>query len=105
MNNSKAVSFLEKIDQTIIGFMIGLLMPLLMFLFYKEIKFDYLSWDQYINSVKDFSVLPSFIKLSVFINLPVFFFFNIVQKFNLCKGIFIASLLYLSVMLIVKYIL
>ncbi len=95
--------YLDKIDQTIIGFILGLILPLVMFIAYREIKFDYLSWNEYIVSARDLAVLPSFIKVCVFINLPFFFLFNLVKKFNLCKGIFFASILYIVAMFAIKY--
>ncbi|HOY41830.1 MAG TPA: hypothetical protein PLX60_08205 [Chitinophagales bacterium] len=97
-------SMLEKADQTLFGFILGLVLPMLMFFAYREIKFDYLPWNEYIASARDLSVLPSFIKVCVFINLPVFFLFNLLKKFLLCKGIFIASILYIAAMFIVKYV-
>jgi len=96
-------NLLEKADQTLFGFILGLILPMLMFFAYKEIKFDYLSWNEYIVSARDLAVLPSFIKVCVFINLPIFFLFNLLKKFLLCKGIFIASILYIAAMFIVKY--
>ncbi|HNE51488.1 MAG: hypothetical protein U0T31_03945 [Chitinophagales bacterium] len=97
-------SFLDKADQTLFGFILGMILPMLMFILYKEMKFSYLSWDKYVAGAKDLSVLPSFIKVSVFINLPVFFLFNLMKRFQLCKGIFFASLLYIALMFGVKYI-
>ena len=97
-------SFLDKADQTLFGFIVGMVLPMLMFILYKEIKFSYLSWDKYVAGAKDLSVLPSFIKVSVFINLPAFFLFNLMKRFQLCKGIFFALLLYIALMFGVKYI-
>lgn len=97
--------FLGKADTTLYGFFVGLILPMLMFVLYYQVKFSYLSWDAYVAGAKDFSVLPSFIKVSVFINLPAFFLFNLLQRFNLCKGIFFASLLYIAAMLSIKYLL
>lgn len=103
-NQAPKNTFLDKADQTLFGFILGMLLPMLMFFLYREIKFSYLSWDQYIAGAKDLSVLPSFIKVCVFINLPVFFLFNLWKKFSLCKGIFIASIFYIVLMFGVKYI-
>lgn len=106
MNNQPTnQKFFDKIDQTLIGFILGLILPMLMFFVYREIKFDYLSWNEYVASARDYAVLPSFIKVCVFINLPFFFLFNLIKKFNLCKGIFIASILYIAAMLLIKYVL
>ncbi len=104
MNNiQKNQSFLNRIDNTLIGFILGLILPMVMFVIYYQVKFNYMDWNEYVNNVKQISVLPSIIKVSVFINLPFFFLFNLIQKFNLCKGIFIASMIYIITMFIVKY--
>jgi hypothetical protein len=102
---TRSENFFDKIDQTLIGFLIGLVLPMLMFVLYHQVKFAYLPWDDYVKGARDFAVLPSFIKICVFINLPFFFLFNLIKKFNLCKGIFIASLLYIIAMLVIKFIL
>lgn len=86
-----------------IGFMMGLILPMLMFVLYHQLKFSYLPWDEYVKSTRDLAVLPSFIKVCVFINLPFFFLFNLIGKFNLCKGLFISSILYIIAMLVIKF--
>jgi hypothetical protein len=101
--DSSPKNTLEKADQTIVGFILGLILPMLMFVLYYKIKFTGYTWDEYIKGARDLAVLPSFIKVSVFINLPFFFLFNLLKKFNLCKGIFFASLLYIAAMLVLKY--
>ena len=102
-NDTPKQNFLDKIDTSIIGFVIGLILPMIMFGIYYFIKFDYLTWDAYVAGARQLSVLPSFIKVCVFINLPFFFLFNLLKKFNLCKGIFFASLLYIIGMMVIKY--
>lgn len=104
MNNKKE-NFLDKIDTTLVGFIIGLIVPMFMLVLLYLFKFQSMgfSWEKYVSNVSQLSTLPSFIRNCVFLNLPVFFLFNLFGKFNLCKGIFIASLLYLTAMLIVRY--
>lgn len=96
-------NWLEKMDQTVIGFVIGLILPMFMFALYYLVKFDNYTWDEYVKGARDLAVLPSFIKVSVFINLPFFFLFNLLKKFNLCKGVFFASLVYIAGMLYIKF--
>jgi hypothetical protein len=106
MNNEiPKQNILDKIDTTMIGFILGLILPMFMFAIYYKAKFDYMTWNAYVEGAKQLSVLPSFIRICVFINLPFFFLFNLVQKFNLCKGIFFASLLYIIAMIVVKFVL
>lgn len=99
--------FSDKIDNTLLGFILGLILPMIMLVLLYLFKFkalDY-TWDTYIGSVKQLSTLPAFIRNCVFLNLPFFFLFNLLQKFNLCKGIFFASVLYIIAMIVVKYVL
>jgi hypothetical protein len=106
MNKQTGLQFLRRYDQTLTGFIIGLILPMLMFVIYYEVKFSgHWSWDEYVKGARDLSVLPSFIKVCVFINLPFFFLFNLLKLFNLCKGIFFSSLLYILAMLTIKFIL
>lgn len=104
MNNQKN-SFLDKIDTTLIGFIIGLIVPMFMLILLYLFKFQSMgySWEKYVANVSQLSTLPSFIRNCVFLNLPVFFLFNLLGRFNLCKGIFIASLIYIAAMLIVRF--
>ena len=108
MNTNKPTQkFLDKIDNTLLGFILGLILPMIMLVMLYLFKFKALNydWNTYIGSVKQLSTLPAFIRNCVFLNLPFFFLFNLAQKFNLCKGIFFASLLYIIAMLVVKYVL
>lgn len=104
-NQATEQKFLDKIDTTLIGFVIGLIIPMFMLVLLYLIKFKSLGydWNTYIVSVKQLATLPSFIRNCVFLNLPFFFLFNLMKKFNICKGIFIASLLYIAAMLIIRY--
>lgn len=104
-HKSTIPSFLEKTDKTLYGFILGMILPMLMFYLYYLVKFSDFTWEQYVVEARDLAVLPSFIKVSVFINLPVFFLFNLLKQFNICKGIFYASLLYILAMLLIKYVL
>lgn len=99
--------FTDKIDNTLLGFILGLIIPMIMLVMLYLFKFKALDydWNTYIGSVKQLSTLPAFIRNCVFLNLPFFFLFNLMQKFNLCKGIFLASLLYILAMLLVRYVL
>ena len=105
--NQPTQKFLDKIDTTLIGFILGLILPMIMLVMLYLFKFKGLNydWNSFIGNVKQYTNLPAFIRNCVFLNLPFFFLFNLLQKFNLCKGIFFASLLYIIAMLVVKYVL
>lgn len=108
MNNKiETKSFLQKTDTELIGFIAGLIIPMFMLAILYLLKFKGLGydWNGFIGNVKQPSILPTFIRNCVFLNLPFFFIFNLLKLFNVCKGIFIASLLYIVAMLVVRYIL
>lgn len=104
-NQTENKSILEKIDTTLVGFIAGLIIPMVMLVMLYLFKFKHLGydWNAFISNVKQLSILPTFIRNCVFLNLPFFFLFNLLKKFNFCKGIFIASVLYIIAMLIVRY--
>jgi hypothetical protein len=104
-NETPQQNFLDKIDTTLIGFILGLILPLIMYELYHQIKYSDATWEQYVNVTKNMMILPSIIKVCVFINLPFFMLFNILKKFNICKGLGIASLLYIIAMLVIKFVL
>lgn len=104
-NETPHQNFLDKIDTTLIGFILGLILPLIMYELYHQIKYSDATWEQYVNVTKNMMILPSIIKVCVFINLPFFMLFNILKKFNICKGLGIASLLYIIAMLVIKFVL
>lgn len=109
-NETPHQNFLDKIDTTLIGFILGLILPMvmLMLLYHFNHRYGYKDWNDYVFALtndKTFSQLPTLIWNCVFLNLPFFMLFNLIKKFNLCIGIFIASTLYIAAMLVIKFVL
>ncbi len=87
-----------KIDKTIIGFFIGVLIPILAFVLLYIFKYNYYSIEKYIEFASYPINLLRLLKICVFAQLPFFFVGNMLQMFRFCKGIFIASLIYIAIM-------
>lgn len=99
----KALSFWDKIDTPLVGFVIGWMVPAITFIVlyltqYKHLEFGYFLE---ISSMKN--TAPILLRTMVFPNLPIFLVANIFKKFMICRGIFISSILIILAMLIIKY--
>lgn len=104
-NEPQPQNLLSKIDTTLIGFILGMILPMVMYVLYYFVKYNNATWEQYVSVTKNIMMLPSMIKVCVFINLPVFMLFNILKKFNICKGLGVASFFYIIAMLVIKFVL
>ncbi len=103
MNDSQQ-TFLAKTDKFIYGFILGLILPLIMFYCYYAFKYNQIPWNDYITQVKDISVLPKIIRMCTFVNLPVLLAFNFTKQFNTFIGLFAASIIYITIMILVRFI-
>ena len=103
MNESQQ-TFLAKTDKIIYGFILGLILPLIMFYVYYALKYNQIPWEDYVTQVKDISVLPKIIRICTFVNLPVLLAFNFTKQFNICIGLFAASFIYITFMFLVRYV-
>ena len=94
---------LTRIDNKLAGFLIGAILPVIVFFIYHQVKFSHFSVHDFFRIITRTDVYGSFIKVFlVFGNVPAFFIFNFFRKFNTCIGLFIASILYiLSIFIIV----
>jgi hypothetical protein len=80
------------------GLMLGLILPITVFLIWHEIKYESMSFEAFIRLSLSKVQLPATIRMCVFVNLPFFLLFNIMKRFEVCMGIFISSMLYIIVM-------
>lgn len=103
--NAQPQTLLEKTDKKIFGFILGLIMPMLMFYVYYALKYNQIPWTDYVTQVKDLSVLPKVIRICTIVNLPVLLAFNFTKQFNVCIGLFAASMIYVAGMIIVLFVL
>lgn len=97
-------SFLDKIDVSAIGFMLGIITPVIAFLIYYQTTYSEMPFRLFLSLIKSPNTASTFIKISVFANLPLFLIFNMLQRFMICRGIFFASMIYILLMFYIKFV-
>ena len=90
--------------QSFNGFMFGLLMPWIIFIGLYLMKYQDMPFQEYFHRSMSYSSLPIIIKFCVFGNLPFFLLFNFLKRFDFCMGIFASTILYIIIMLVVRFI-
>jgi hypothetical protein len=96
--------FLDKIDVSAIGFLLGIVVPVLAFLVYYQTTYSEMPFKLFLSLIKSPNTASTFIKISVFANLPLFLIFNMLQRFMICRGIFFASMIYILLMFYIKFV-
>ncbi len=90
--------------QSFNGFMFGLIVPWIVFIGLYLIRYPDMSFHEYFHRSMSYNSLPIIIKFCVFGNLPFFLLFNVLKRFDFCMGIFGATILYILVMLAVRFV-
>lgn len=100
---TEKISFWHRIDLPIVGFLIGIIVPLITYfiIYFTQYSHHNFSYFFEISTMK--FTAPSLLRIMVFPNLPIFLIFNIFKKFLICRGLFIASILFIGAMLMIKY--
>ncbi len=99
----RTISFRDKIDIPIVGFVIGLLVPLITYFVIYITQYKHLDFGYFIEISTMKNTAPILLRTMVFPNLPLFLIANIFKKFLICRGIFISSMLIILAMLIIKF--
>lgn len=97
------LSFWEKADKPIVGFVIGWFVPLITYFVVYFTQYSHYDFGHFWDISRMKHTAPVLLRVMVFPNLPVFLAFNMAKKFMLCRGIFISSILIILAMLIIKY--
>lgn len=82
------------IDQIWIGFLLGLLVPLITFYIYYYIKFNDLVFVEYLKSLHEYRLLFKIMSLSVLADLPLFYLFLQFKYYSGSRGIVMACFLF-----------
>lgn len=99
----RELSFWDRIDVPIVGFVIGWIVPIITFFVIYVTKYKHLEFGHFLEISTMKNTAPILLRTMVFPNLPVFLVANIFKKFLICRGIFISSMLIILAMLIIKY--
>ncbi|HWB61981.1 MAG TPA: hypothetical protein VG603_00620 [Chitinophagales bacterium] len=92
-----------KWDRFWVGFLPGLILPLLAFPFFYMARYHGDTFMDYVDSVKNPLVLSPLLSFGAIFNLFVFFLFIRVDRFNAARGVIGATILYIIPIVITKF--
>jgi hypothetical protein len=94
----------NRYDQIFIGWLIGTLAPLIVFLITYQIKYSEMEFMFFLKSFWQMKILLKLLSLCVFPNLGFFFLFYRIKYDMAARGIIMATFLYAFMVLIAKLI-
>lgn len=103
MEEFKELGFWDRIDIPWVGFLIGLIVPVITYFVIYLIQYNHWEFADYLYQSKMKNTAPMILRIMVFPNLPIFLGFNFFKKFMICQGIFSASILFIVPMLLIKF--
>ena len=93
-----------KTDHFLVGFLGGLITPLIGFYFYYQLFFAYMGFYQFYRHISSSDKLISVLSLGVILNLVLFFIFYQTEKDKSLRGVVGATFIYAFVVLYFKMI-
>ena len=91
-------------DRILIGWLIGTLAPLIIFLITYQIKYSTMGFSDFLRSFWEMKILLKLLSLCVFPNLGFFFLFYRNKLDMAARGVIMATFVYAFVVLITKLI-
>lgn len=91
-------------DRILIGWLIGTLAPLIIFLITYQIKYSTMGFSDFLKSFWEMKILLKLLSLCVFPNLGFFFLFYRNKLDMAARGVIMATFVYAFVVLITKLI-
>ena len=89
-------------DRLIVGFTIGLLVPVIFFLIVYQMKYSNMEFMTYVRSIWRMKIFMQILSLCAFPNLGFFFLFYRRKYDMAARGVILATFIYAFIMLIVK---
>ncbi len=91
-------------DKIWIGFILGLLCPLLSLTIYYQVNFSYMTINEFMRYVKLADTFTALISLSVLVNLAVFYPFIWKEKYAGARGVLGATFLWSALVVFLKFV-
>ncbi|BBE20023.1 hypothetical protein AQPE_4214 [Aquipluma nitroreducens] len=91
-------------DRLLVGWVIGIVVPLLFFLVFYQMKYSEMQFMVYLRNVWDMKIFLKIISLCVFPNLGFFFLFYRNKYDMAARGVIMATFMYAFLVLIAKII-
>lgn len=95
----------EKINKVYIGLIIGVLLPILIYLIFIYPKMQHFSYFEGYYEKMILKALPLFLSRCIFPNALVFFFFTWKNQLSVAKGLLISTAVLTGVLIIINFIL
>lgn len=94
----------KKYDQIITGWLIGILLPLVIFLITYQVKYSEMEFSVFVRNMWQMKILMKLLSLCVFPNLGFFFLFYRLKYDMAARGVIMATFMYAFMVLIAKLI-
>ena len=98
------MTFSEKYDQVIIGFLSGLVLPLIVGLIIYVFSPGQLSLQSYLSRIADSNIITHSITLCVFPNIFVFLIFNRFDMLHASRGVLAVTIIWAVIVFAIKFI-
>lgn len=92
------------VDRLLVGWVIGIVVPLLFFLVFYQMKYSEMQFVVYLRNVWEMKIFLKIISLCVFPNLGFFFLFYRNKYDMAARGVILATFMYAFLVLIAKII-
>lgn len=93
---------LRKSDNFIVGFIIGLIAPIIVFYGYYKLNYDFIQFNSFVTDAFVKSIFAPLLSLCVIINLGIFYFFYWKYLNYAARGVIGATFVYAILVFIVK---
>ena len=92
------------VDRLLVGWVIGIIVPLVFFLAFYQMKYSEMQFVVYLRNVWDMKIFLKIISLCAFPNLGFFFLFYRKKYDMAARGVILATFMYAFLVLIAKII-
>lgn len=93
---------LRKIDTFLVGFLIGLIAPIIIFFAYYKLNYDFIKFNSFVADAFMKSVFAPLLSLCVIINLGIFYLFYWKYLNYAARGVIGATFVYAFIVFIIK---
>lgn len=94
----------KKYDRIVTGWLIGILLPLIIFLITYQVKYSEMEFSVFVQNMWQMKILMKLLSICVFPNLGIFFIFYRMKYDMAARGVIMATFMYAFMVLIAKLI-
>jgi hypothetical protein len=94
----------KKYDRIVTGWLIGILLPLIIFLITYQVKYSEMEFSVFVQNMWEMKILMKLLSICVFPNLGIFFIFYRMKYDMAARGVIMATFMYAFMVLIAKLI-